>query len=70
MPFHLFTAFLMSEINPRLPENEGMGDKDMSGWPEGQGDAEFEKQTDSGVVLYQWSWKPGNLVQSMQHQEK
>lgn len=53
MTFHSFTAFLVSKINPWLTENEGMCDKYMSGWPEGQSDAEFEKHTNLGILLYQ-----------------
>lgn len=52
MTFHSFTAFLMSTINPWLTEIEGMCDKCMSGWPEGQSDTEFEKHTNSGELLY------------------
>lgn len=42
----------MSKIHPWLTENKGVWEKDVSGWPEGQSDAEFEKQTDLRVVLY------------------
>lgn len=38
----------MSKINPWLTENDGVWDKDMSGWPESWSDAEFEKQTNLG----------------------
>lgn len=31
-----------------MTENDGVWDKDMSGWPEGWSDAEFKKQTNLG----------------------
>lgn len=55
MTFHSFTAFLMSRINPWLTEIEGMYDKCMSGWPEGQSDTEFEKHTNLGELLYNYN---------------
>ena len=55
MPFHSVTAFLMSKINPWLTENNAVWDKDMSGWPEGWSDAEFEKFS-SNHFRYNWNW--------------